>query len=146
MEISKTPTEWLLVKAGCDDDFTNVNFVLVNTNQDFKDTLTKRVRVVNELESDNEFYNVSFWSSPNGWFDNPNEDIEILLDEISDYDYVTLSADDEADMEDWIGNLQQPTTQVMKISKYGEFWFTAYGKYDGSAWYTQKVLFKDIIQ
>lgn len=148
MKLTKEPTPYIMVSAMTNSEWDSCDFILLRLSPEYINTLQARVMAVNKVKEENNFYNISFWDSPDGWYqacylvgeDMDEEEREI--DVPQDWSFVEL---EEKELEEIVSPEQRIDAECMRIHAGGMAQFVGYGKHTSEEFYTAEFPLSQIV-
>lgn len=133
MKRSKTPTNYIAVKASTKSDWDQCDFAIVNLTPEWLAAMQSRLENVKHFRGDVTFYSVVYWDAPDGYYVATNEELRKLFKDGSSWEYVTLEEGELENMEEPESRLD---TDMMFVNAAGQIYFMCYGKHTGEEYST----------
>lgn len=145
MILSKTPTNWIVIKADTSDEYVNIDLALVSLNDIYIASLAKRLVVCKELKDVPTLQYVAFSDDIDFWIsaDSDNEeDIVTILTE-KGWSYVILDNDE---IDGYVSSTVRTQTERLKVYPDGTAFYTAQGKNTDVEYYTIIIPLNTIVE
>ena len=126
MNISKTPTTHLLVRAYTNSDWDSCDFALITPTEQWFEKVKKAAQQVSTLKSDPDFVNLSFYEART--------------------DFYTLSDEEQPDLASF--NTPESRLDIYRsvFTRYDDFYIKAYGKYSSDEYWTDDIRFDELFK
>lgn len=93
MKRSDKPTPYILVKAYTTSEWDTCDFAIIHVTEEWKTTITGRIKLLQPLNDTKDFFNVSYWGGPEGFYLQTPESAH-LLKENEDWCYIITDGDE----------------------------------------------------
>ncbi|MHA4895779.1 hypothetical protein ACXZ1K_13580 [Pedobacter sp. PWIIR3] len=143
MKKSDKPTPYILVKAYTTSEWDTCDFAIVHITEEWKTDMAKRVKLLEPLTEINDFFNVSFWDAPEGFFlYPPKSKVASFLPREEDWCYIVT---DENEIERLtIPENRLDGEQLILLHKNAAY-YKGYGKHTSEEFCTAELNVTDII-
>jgi len=144
MKLSDKPTAYLLVKANTSSQCASCNFAIVHITEDWKEEQRKRLELLAPLYGNKYFHSVNFYDTAVSFYsmdENGRPDVDKLLGN-TDWAFVVLGKNETQ-------SLTPPESPLdcyrIALRPDGTGHYTAYGKHTSDEFWTESILFTQII-
>lgn len=140
MQQSNRISEYVIIRASTNSDWDVCDFALIHVTDEWRSSLSKRLKAIEPFKVDDTFYNHTYWECPEGFYQLPDDEnaasaIEDILDCQREWNFVELN-------EDEIRNFLKPANQLdifeLIITGDGYARFVAQGKHTEEQFWTEK--------
>lgn len=133
MKIEQEKTQYIIVAAFTSTDWDDCSFVLVHLTEQNLRRLQERSSMVRLFDKLPDFYFLSFWDRPLGWF-KPVESYQDIMDQLWDgeLDWAYVSFEDEAEISSF------PRTEQKIEGVYIQFLPNGYARFKGTGSHTSE--------
>lgn len=144
MNISKTPTTHLLVRAYTNSEWDNCDFALITLTEQWLEKVKKVAQQVSTLKSDPDFVNLSFYEARTDFYtlsDEEQPDLSFL--EERTWAFVELTEEELASF-----NTPESRLDIYRsvFTRYDDFYIKAYGKYSSDEYWTDDIRFDELFK
>jgi hypothetical protein len=139
MKRTNNKTDYILMRANTISEWDDCDFAIIHITNEWVQLLEKRLHAINPFTGDNSFYHLSYWESPEGFYKNPDDEMQ-SADEIlhanEDWCFVLL---EENELEKFPVPENSLDAQQLMVDRYGNASYKAYGKYSNEEFYTADI-------
>jgi len=144
MNISKTPTTHLLVRAYTNSEWDSCDFALITLTEQWLEKVKKVAQQVSTLKSDPDFVNLSFYEARTDFYtlsDEEQPDLSFL--EERTWAFVELTEEELASF-----NTPESRLDIYRsvFTRYDDFYIKAYGKYSSDEYWTDDIRFDELFK
>lgn len=140
IQISQTPTEWVVVKASTNSEWDACEFIVVNFSSSYFQELHARIASFNKIQNEPNLYSIAYWDAPFDWFvsnhQNESEVEEFLSDPTISWAFLKILNENEIEL------FEKPEQQVdgeqMRIFENGNAQFKGYGKHTSEEFWSKE--------
>lgn len=86
-------TEYILIKASTESEWDGCSFAIIHITEQWKKTIKERLEVMNAFKDDDDFFHLSYWGAPKGFYKDPDDEAqwaEAILGQEDDWCFVEL--------------------------------------------------------
>jgi hypothetical protein len=137
MKQSEKPTQWLIIEATTNSEWDTCSFVLMNLDNANIRTLKERSQLAKAHKDNFDFYNLSFWGNPYGWYQY-QEACDDMMEKLSNAEitWAFVTFDNESEIETFTKPEQRIDGGLIQFFKDGNARFVGWGKHTGEEFWT----------
>jgi len=145
MKRSNQPTAYLLVKANTNSYWDSCDYAIVHITQQWKEQLQERIKFLSPLQGDYDFQSMRYYDCSADFYriGEDGQSVAKQLPKGRSWAFVEL---DENEQEAFIPPENHLDSYAIVLCADGTGYYSAYGKHTGEEFWTEKILFTQIIQ
>lgn len=144
MQISETPTDYILVKARTNSEWDSCDFGIVNLSNAWRQNQLKRLDTVEPFVDDYTFQSLNFYDCAVDFYQESDDSLPDVNELLADKSWAFVDVSEEE-----LGTLTQPENAldcyIIAIERNGEAKYKAYGKHTGEEFWTEGFPLSDIL-
>lgn len=138
-------SEYILIRAFTDSEWDNCDFAVIHTTAIWKKTLKERIGKAAAFKEDTNFYHLSYWGSPEGFYKDPEDETQ-WADAILQQDDWCFIELEEGTLDKLLIPENKLGVYQMIVDKNGAVYYKAYGEYSGEEFYTAEFTAADLLE
>lgn len=145
MQISETPTDYILVKARTDSEWDSCDFAIVNLSNAWRQNQLKRLDTVEPFVDDYTFQSLNFYDCAVDFYQESDASLPDVNEFLANRSWAFVDVSEEEQ-----DTLTQPENALdgytISIKSNGEAKYKAYGKHTGEEFWTEEFPLSDILK
>jgi hypothetical protein len=146
MKKANRNTEYILLRAFVNSEWDKCSCAIIHVTNEWIHTTQKRIDATIPFGDDTNFYHLSYWDSPKGFYKDPvckGQNADEIIGHNGDWCFIELCEGEPDNLpvpENYLGSYQ------LIVNKDGWVCYKAYGEYSGEEFYTFDLKLSDIVQ
>jgi hypothetical protein len=145
MKLSTQPTEYILLKARTNSEWDTCDFALIQTSEEWKKDLQKRLNSIEPLTEDPMFISMSYYDTGVEFYKDDDTIMPHSAELLKDKEWAFITTNEEE-----IETLSPPENSLdcheLVVNSYGTAYYKAYGKHTGEEFWTAHFSIQKIIE
>ncbi len=141
MELSHTPTEYILLRAETTSEDDSCHFVILHITESWRQTMLHRLDKAIPFNSDSTFSHLAFGDRPIGFY-TFSDDSEAIFETVADWCFITVSVEEIAALDRVNCEL---CAHLFKIDSSGIAFYEAYAAHNEDRFYTHDFKMLDML-